>query len=227
MDYYFGIAEGDTVVLSPEEFNHLKNVKRIKSGDIVKVTDGMGNLFTCEFTGNNSPLRLRSVETVWPKNYRLHIAVAPTKNTDRIEWFVEKAVETGIDTVTFIQCRHSERKEIKTERLTRVAIAAMKQSKKTFLPVINDMIPFSSFIRQNHDSVKLLFTQSGAGLIRDKYKPGENLLALIGPEGDFNEDELKLAAENGFVATSLGNSRLRTETAALTVCTLFNFLNTQ
>ena len=226
-DYYFGHAEGNTVVLSGEEFNHLKNVKRIKTGDTILVTDGNGNLFTCQFAGNNSPLTLVKCENFVRKNYTLHIAVAPTKNIDRIEWFLEKAVESGIDIISFLQCRHSERKEIKTDRLTRVAIAAMKQSKKTFLPVINDMIGINEFIQKNHVGTKLIFTQNGNGNFKSNYKANNGLLAVIGPEGDFHTDEINLAIENGFQSTSLGDSRLRTETAALTVCTLFNFLNTQ
>lgn len=227
MDYYYGTAEGDNILLSSEELNHLKNVKRIKPGDTVMVTDGKGNLYTTEFTGTNTSLRITNREAREQEKHSIHIAVAPTKSIDRIEWFLEKAIETGIDRISFIQCRHSERKEIKAERLMRVAIAAIKQSNKIFLPEINDVIPFSRFIGEEQNSTKLIFTQSGSGTLKKNYSPGNSLLAVIGPEGDFHDDELRLAQEHGFVSTSLGSSRLRTETAALTVCTLFNFMNAQ
>jgi 16S rRNA (uracil1498-N3)-methyltransferase len=229
MDYYYGHAEGDSIILSNEEFNHLKNVKRIKAGDNFLVTDGAGNLFTGIYKGGNSLPGLLKTESFPKKNYNLHIAVAPTKNSERIEWFLEKAVETGIDEITFLQCRHSERKEIKVERLSRVAIAAMKQSKKVFLPQIHGIISFSDFISHSASATKLIFTQAAEdeSTLNRNYKTNENLLALIGPEGDFHESELKLASDKGFIATTLGNSRLRTETAALAVCTIFNFMNAQ
>jgi 16S rRNA (uracil1498-N3)-methyltransferase len=229
MDFYYGYAKGDSVILSDEEFNHLKNVKRIKNGDEVMVTDGNGNLYHTEFAGNQAPLRIVRSKTFLPANFSLHIAVAPTKSIDRIEWFLEKAVETGISEVSFILCRHSERKEIKSERMQRIAVSALKQSKKVFLPKINEMIPFNAFIKNKKEECRLLFTQqAGANAtLSANYNKKQNLLALIGPEGDFHDDEIALAKADGFQLTSLGNSRLRTETAALAVCTLFNFINSQ
>src|SRR5262245_9252645 len=124
MDYYFGSAEGNLVILSQEEFNHLRNAKRIRPGDNVLVTDGNGTLFTAECDGTSS-LAIIKKDTFERNPFRLHVAVAPTKNIDRIEWFIEKAVETGIEEISFLLCRHSERKEVKTDRLNRVAIAAL------------------------------------------------------------------------------------------------------
>jgi 16S rRNA (uracil1498-N3)-methyltransferase len=229
MDYFFGQADGDSMLLSNEEFNHLKNVKRIKAGDLFMTTDGKGGLFTSRYTGSVSVPEIVSKEIFLPKKYSLHIAVAPTKNIDRIEWFIEKAVETGIDEISFIQCRHSERKEIKSDRLMRVAIAAMKQSKKVFLPLINEIIPFNTFITKYKTDSKLLFTQTAStdSSFSKNYRASQSLVALIGPEGDFHESEIKLAVENGFIPTTLGDTRLRTETAALSVCTIFNFMNSQ
>jgi 16S rRNA (uracil1498-N3)-methyltransferase len=232
MDLYYGKSSGNNIILDEEESNHLINVRRAVNGHVVHVTDGHGNLFTTELIKTekrNCTLQIIQTTVSSGKNYHLHIAIAPTKSIDRIEWFLEKATETGIDEITFLQCRHSERKEIKEERLNRVLIAAMKQSMKTFLPKLNPMIDFKTFMEKKNAGTLLICTMEAGETdsLKKNYKAGNDLLTLIGPEGDFHPDELALALKCGYKPTTLGSSRLRTETAALTVCTLFNFINSQ
>jgi 16S rRNA (uracil1498-N3)-methyltransferase len=147
---------------------------------------------------------------------------------DRIEWFLEKATESGIEEVTFLLCRHSERKEIKLDRLNRLVIAALKQSRKTYFPKINAMTGFVEFIESARSGEKLIFTTDTPveNNLNTMYHKGNPLNALIGPEGDFHESEINLAINKGFKKASLGSSRLRTETAGLNVCMIFNFINT-
>jgi len=231
MDYYFGkLSEENKIILEEDESNHLINVRRSKTGDIVKVTDGEGNLFISEverIDKRRCELLVREKITTQKKSYRFHIALAPTKSIDRIEWFLEKATETGIDEVSFFICRHSERKEIKIDRLNRVVVSAIKQSQKTFLPKLNPAVDFKTFISRQGSGTKLIcsMTANEHDNLKKNYQPGNSLTILIGPEGDFHVDELTQAKEAGYLAISLGNSRLRTETAALNACTIFNFIN--
>lgn len=231
MELYYGQTSGDnTITLDEDESNHLIKVNRKNTGESVLVTDGEGNLFTTQLiekTKRNCILEIKSVEKTQPRNQKLHIAIAPTKNIDRMEWFLEKATECGIDEITFLVCRHSERRELKEDRLKRVLVAAMKQSLKTFLPKLNPITDFKDFVNKESDSVKLIFTMmaSEEKNLNVNYQKGKSLTALIGPEGDFHESELEMAQKNGYVFTSLGNSRLRTETAGINVCMLFNFIN--
>ncbi len=231
MELYYGQTSGDnTITLDEDESNHLIKVNRKNTGESVLVTDGEGNLFTTQLiekTKRNCILEIKSVEKTQPRNQKLHIAIAPTKNIDRMEWFLEKATECGIDEITFLVCRHSERRELKEDRLKRVLVAAMKQSLKTFLPKLNPITDFKDFVNKESDSVKLIFTMmaSDEKNLNVNYQKGKSLTALIGPEGDFHESELEMAQKNGYVFTSLGNSRLRTETAGINVCMLFNFIN--
>jgi 16S rRNA (uracil1498-N3)-methyltransferase len=231
MDYYFGkLSKENEVILDADEANHLVNVRRAKTGDLIHVTDGEGNLFVCEVRQVGKHIcelsLLEKIKTPRPPYY-IHIAIAPTKNIDRIEWFLEKATENGIDEVSFIICRHSERKEIKIERLQRVILAAMKQSQKTFLPKMNPAIDFKKFIITKTPGKKLICSMAAEkhDNLKRNYTAGESIVTLIGPEGDFHSDELSLASQLGYHAISLGNFRLRTETAALNVCTIVNFIN--
>ena len=232
MEYYYGQPEGDHITLEETESRHLLRVRRARPGDIVFVTDGAGNLYeaTVDEAGKSSCiLRVKSTITTAPPAFSLHIAVAPTKNMDRIEWFLEKAVETGIGEVSFIECSRSERRDLKTDRLLRVMISSMKQSLGVFLPKINPMVKLDAFLGRNFDVVRIICTSEAEAMstMKKNCMPGLSLIALIGPEGDFHPDELKLAISRGFTPTSLGNKRLRTETAALNVCTVFNFLQLQ
>ncbi len=230
MDLYFGHPTGNKIILDEDESNHLLNVKRVRNGEIVYVTDGKGYKYKTElFQIEKRTCILNILETnIYKKNSnRLHLAIAPTKSIDRIEWLLEKATETGIDEISFILCRHSERKEIKIERLNKVLVSSMKQSTKTFLPKINSIVDYKSFISKNNSAIKLICTMNiGENEnFKKNYLQGNDLIVLIGPEGDFHPEEISLANQFGFKSTSLGSSRLRTETAALNVCTLFNFIN--
>jgi 16S rRNA (uracil1498-N3)-methyltransferase len=230
MDLYYGQpSEGNIIILDEDESKHLINVKRGLESDIVYVTDGKGKLFVTEIQSRdkrNCTLSILETKTSIKRKPSLHIAIAPTKNIERIEWFLEKVTEIGIDEVSFILCRHSERKEIKIERLNRVLVAAMKQSLKTFLPKLNPMIDFKKMIpNDSHNDRMICSLTDETKSFKEIYSEGKSLLALIGPEGDFHQDELLLAKENGFKTVSLGEERLRTETAGVTICSFFSFVN--
>ncbi len=239
------ISEGK-IYLSPEESLHCIRVLRHKAGDEVKVSGGDGNLYRCIIEDDNiksAILSIVSVEGGFGKhNYTLHIAVAPTKNIDRYEWFLEKATEVGIDAITPILCSHSERKIIKEERQERVVIAAAKQSLKGIIPQVNPLTPIKEFINSVSDFQggkyiaycdNELINNEGVAIkrkllqcaLKEQYAADSELksIVLIGPEGDFSLDEIKAAAAAGFTPISLGESRLRTETAALTA-TLAHYL---
>jgi len=210
--------------LPETEAYHCLKVLRMKKGDALRITDGKGNLYHAEIAeiGFNRCM-VNLLETIpqppfWEK--RIEIALAPTKNIDRIEWFAEKATEVGIDKISFLRCRFSERKEISIERIRKIMISAMKQSGKTRLPDLQEMINFKDFIRQNFDGQKFIAHcyQDEKIQLAQAYRKNENVLILIGPEGDFSEEEIDLAKEQGFTPVSLGASRLRTETAALIAC---------
>lgn len=219
--------------LPEEESQHCTRVLRLNSGDEIMLTDGKGNFYKATITAASNKRCLFSInetifqEPLWKGN--LHIAMAPTKNMDRNEWFAEKATEIGIDQLTFLNCRYSERKVIKNERIEKIIISAVKQSLKARVPLLNEMIDFKSFIKQEFKGDKFIahcYDESEKPFLKNVIKPGEDTLILIGPEGDFSEEEVKMAKEYGFKPISLGNSRLRTETAALTACHTFNLLNT-
>lgn len=217
--------------LTEEESGHCVRVLRLKEGDEILLTDGKGFFYKATITNAHPKLcEFEIIETIkqealWP--FYLHIAVAPTKNMDRMEWFAEKATEIGIDAITCLNCRFSERKEVKTARLEKILVSAMKQSQKATLPVLTGMTDFKKFVQQPFDGRKFIaHCEEGEKLLlKDTYKPGENALVLIGPEGDFSPEEIKLAIENGFEPISLGKSRLRTETAALVACHTLQVLN--
>ena len=195
------------------------------------LTDGKGNFYRAEIsTATNKRCLVNLLETIpqtplWSGH--LHIAMAPTKNMDRTEWFAEKATEIGFDELTFLNCRFSERKVIKTERIAKILISAIKQSLKARLPQLNEMTDFNKFISQPFNGRKFIAHcyEGDKPLLKDIVRKGEDALVLIGPEGDFSEEEVKKAIENGFEPISLGRSRLRTETAALVACHILNLQN--
>ena len=210
--------------LPEEESGHCVRVLRLGEGDEILLTDGRGSFYQA------------AIEQAHPKHCRvtllkswqpaplwsgyLHIAVAPTKNMDRMEWFAEKATEIGIDEITCLNCRFSERKEVKPQRLEKILVSAMKQSQKATLPLLHGMTDFRTFVKQPFEGQKFI-AHCEAGekpLLSKVYHPGERVLILIGPEGDFSPEEIALAQEQGFQPISLGPSRLRTETAALAAC---------
>lgn len=220
-----------TPQLPEQESQHCAKVLRMKEGERLTVTDGKGYFYDCTLLQAHAKHCLFSIdaEHAKPKSWHpyIHIAFAPTKNMDRNEWFVEKATEIGIDRFTPLACRFSERKEIKTERLQKIAIAAMKQSQQAVLPEIDEMMRFSDFISRPFQGQKFIAHcyNSEKKLLAQQYKKDENVLILIGPEGDFSEEEVAEAIENGFQPISLGENRLRTETACLTAVHTVHIIN--
>lgn len=222
----------EEIVTTPEESRHISKVLRMIPGDDACFTDGRGNLYQCELLDNHPKhCCFRIIKKEYrPKsgNYHLHLAVAPTKNISRFEWFLEKATEIGIDEITPLICDHSERLKMKIERFLKIARAAIKQSQQLWLPQINEPVRFSQFInQQGKESLNYIawVSDDHDTLLRDHYRKGHNATILIGPEGDFSASEIKSALNTGFKPISLGKNRLRTETAALVACHTIVFLN--
>lgn len=223
------IKEGEHF-LDADESRHCSKVLRKKAGDQITVTDGSGVFYEVKLLQIDLKRCSFSIVDTTPepeRNFSIHIAVAPTKNIDRIEWFVEKSTELGIDEISFIQCEHSERVHIKTDRIERVAINAMKQSLKASLPKINPLKKFKDFIpdQSSGNGFIAYVDTSNTQHLKDLAKPASSYIVLIGPEGDFSKEELQLATNMGYRKVSLGNSRLRTETAAVAACHTLNLLN--
>jgi len=223
---------GNTLLTLPaEESVHIARVLRMKKGDQLKLTDGKGNTAIAAIEEPNPKacsVNIISIESAHQKGFRIHLAVAPTKNAARFEWFLEKATEFGIDEITPVYCDHSERQKLRTERLEKVVIAAMKQSLSSFLPLINQPADLSQLIRSNAGRENCFIAwvdDKPRPHLKDVCLPGKDALVLIGPEGDFSPREIKLALESGFLPVSLGKARLRTETAALASCFIVNLLN--
>ncbi|WP_075602513.1 16S rRNA (uracil(1498)-N(3))-methyltransferase [Saccharicrinis aurantiacus] len=221
----------DTHTLNPIDSKHCVRVLRHTVGDQISVMDGIGNWFNCEIIEDNPKkckVSILSKKEDNPRKSALHIAVAPTKNIDRLEWFLEKATEMGIEQITPILCEHSERKIIKPERLEKVIISAMKQSLKAYKPILNQLTPFKAFIAKNSNADNSFIAHCNGGtkdILKSVYPKGENTTIMIGPEGDFSVSEVELALKSNFRAISLGEARLRTETAALMTCATFNITN--
>jgi len=224
------LANDNTYTLSESESKHAIRVLRLKHGDILTLVNGIGSFFDATIISDNPKkceVEITNVRNEANKKPQLHIAIAPTKNNDRTEWFVEKCTEIGISQVSPILCKHSERKKIKQERFEKTAISAMKQSLKATLPTVKELTPFNKFITEPFDGKKYIAHcySENQKHYKDLYTKGDNSLVLIGPEGDFSPDEVKLALENGFEPITFGESRLRTETAGVVACTTFNLLN--
>ena len=217
--------------LPEEEAQHCIRVLRLNIGDEVTLTDGKGCFYKAEISAATHKRCLVTVKESIPQPpltlCRIHIAMAPTKNMDRNEWFAEKATEIGIDQLFFLCCRFSERKVIKTERIEKILVSAMKQSLKAYLPKLNEMMEFDKFIAQDFKGQKFIAHcyEGAKPQLKHILKPGKDAIVLIGPEGDFSEEEVEKAINNGFIPVSLGRSRLRTETAALVACHTLNLLN--
>lgn len=217
--------------LPEEESLHAVRVLRLKEGDNIEVVDGKGGLFLCRITlahPKRSIVEIISSNEV-PNHWKCNItvAIAPTKSLDRMEWMAEKITEMGVDRIIPLRCRYSERKELKTDRLRKILVSAMKQSLKAVLPVIDDMTPFIDVVKMNFSGQKFIAycDRDDRHLLAGKYNCGENVLILIGPEGDFSKEEIKLALDNGFIPVSLGDSRFRTETAAIFACSVIHVKN--
>ena len=232
MDILFYCPDIRTNPAMPEaESQHCARVLRMKEGATLFITDGKGYFYRAQLVQADPKSCIVAIEEeiAQPKewNFDLHIAFAPTKKIDRIEWFVEKSTEIGIDSFTPLNCRYSERRNIKTTRLDKIMVSAMKQSQKSILPQFNEMMKFDDFIKQPFKGQKFIAHcyKENQELLKELYTIGENALILIGPEGDFSPEEIQLALDNGFQPISLGDSRLRTETAAIFACSTINILN--
>ena len=228
-------TEGGKVLLDPEESTHCLRVLRHSAGDEVNVVDGLGNMMRCRLTGTSlKGAEAEILETVpgWGGHpYHLNMAVCPTKNNDRFEWFVEKATEIGVDKISPVIGDHSERRIFKTERSKKIALSAMKQSLKAKLPEVEEPVSVRDFILTHKDpgpenELKLIACCFEEDTPRESVlealsgcKPDDSIVILIGPEGDFSREEAALAIGNGFIPIHLGPSRLRTETAAIAAAT--------
>ncbi|MFC2101873.1 16S rRNA (uracil(1498)-N(3))-methyltransferase [Bacteroidota bacterium] len=212
-----------------EESTHIVRVLRLKEGDTLHLTDGKGILYEAEIM-QADPKRCEVTlhsHTLTPSHPQtLHIAIAPTKNISRFEWFLEKSTEIGISEITPLICSHSERTVVKIERLNKILVAAMKQSLKSWLPILKEPLKFDTLIRQKFSGQKFIaYCETGSEeLLQKIYTPGEPALILVGPEGDFSPEEVEEAKKQGFIPVSLGESRLRTETAGVVACAIFHIV---
>lgn len=232
--FYCDNIDGDRLVLDREESTHAVRVLRRTVGDSINIIDGRGGLYSATIVEADAK---RCVAEIFSKisdygerGYRLHIAIAPTKNIDRFEWFLEKSTEFGCDHFTPLLCDHSERKVIKDERSGKIIMSAVKQSLKAFLPQHDELTKFGDFVSQSFEGYKKFIAhcsdeQSERLLLRDQVVAGDKVVILIGPEGDFSPAEVARALELGFVPVSLGTARLRTETAGVMCASLLNIVN--
>lgn len=219
--------------LPEEESKHCVRVLRMTVGDELHLTDGKGNMYRCKVVSDNVKRCEVEVVQTWPEyermSYGLTMCVAPTKNIDRFEWFLEKATEIGISEVYPLECDHSERRQIKLEREEKVITAAVKQSLKAYHPVLHDLTSVRDIIAMDFEGEKYIaHCDSSFGerpYLGNLVKKGANTLILIGPEGDFSKEEINFALQNGFKAISLGRERLRTETAAVVATTVVATIN--
>lgn len=229
--FYTPDIKDDLYILNEEESRHCIKVLRLSKGDTVSLVDGIGTLYTAEITEphpKKTGLHVLNKQTEFGKReYSLHLAVAPTKNIERFEWFLEKATEIGVDEITPIICDRSERKEVKSERLNKIITSAVKQSIKAYHPRLNETVKLKSFVKSLNSKQKFIaHCNSGdKSALKDILVPQTDYIILIGPEGDFTPDEVAVCMQNGYIPITLGESRLRTETAALEACFEVNFIN--
>lgn len=229
--FYTPDIDGMFYTLNPEESKHCVRVLRLAEGEEVSLVDGRGNWYNgvvalADAKGCRVECR-EKIENYGRRDFHLHLAVAPTKNIDRIEWMLEKCTEMGVDEITMLNTSHSERKVVKDERLEKVVVAAMKQSLKAYLPKLNPMTDLKSFVVSCRETQKFIAhcNEGEKQRLDELYRPGCDVVVLIGPEGDFSEEEVKIAMQAGFVAITLGESRLRTETAGIVACHSIDFMN--
>lgn len=216
--------------LDAEEARHCVKVLRKKSGDLIRLTDGKGAFYEAVLLKTDDRQCTFQIEqkinVPSPAHY-IHLAISPTKNPDRIEWFIEKAIELGIDRISLMECEHTERSYVKTDRLEKVAVSAMKQSLKATLPQIASLSAFSGIVSSAQESERFIayVDEANPRHLKDAATKGASYLVLIGPEGDFSKEELDHALQQGFQKVSLGKSRLRTETAGLAACHILDLIN--
>lgn len=220
--------------LPAEEANHATRILRMQGGDEMVVMDGEGTFYRAELTLATPKKCLYEVKETMKQERtwrgRIHLAIAPTKNIDRMEWLVEKATEVGFDEISFLNCKFSERRNIRADRIEKIVVAAMKQSRKAWKPIVNELIDFDKFVGQPLRGKKFIAHCYDEVERKDLYEllgqtpADEEVTVLVGPEGDFSIDEVNLALDKGFESVSLGNSRLRTETAGLMAVTMAQLL---
>lgn len=231
--FFYVSNAGQENEMPTEEALHALRVLRIKSGDEINLMDGVGNFYRAEVTLAATKRCLYEVKEVLPQqpawHGHVHLAIAPTKVMDRIEWMAEKATEIGFDELSFLNCKFSERKTMRTVRLDKIVISAVKQSHKAWKPIVNQMVSFKEFIAQPRKGRKFIChcyeEFEKVDLMTELQKPYDedaDVTVLVGPEGDFSVDEVKLAIANGYESASLGTSRLRTETAGLMSVAMVN-----
>jgi 16S rRNA (uracil1498-N3)-methyltransferase len=226
--FYIQNITGSIAILDETDSRHCILVLRMRRGDSVNLTDGKGGFYegiidsvnpravTVEITKNE--------QNYGAKDYYLHLAIAPTKNIDRFEWFIEKAAEIGIDEITPLLCQRSERKNLRNDRLEKILVSAIKQSVKSYLPVLNQMIGFDKFISgsvKDNKYIAICSNDKRSDLIKT-HNQSRTFTILIGPEGDFSQEEIGSALKNRFLPVSLGASRLRTETAGVVACQIIS-----
>lgn len=230
--FYHPIIENNTLefIFPADESKHIAKVLRKSPGDILQITNGRGDLFQAEITladHKKCKAKIISTRTYPPAPYQLHMVVAPTKLNDRFEWFLEKATEIGVHEITPIICDRSERKVIKMDRMEKVVQSAMKQSLNTYLPKLNEAISFKEYINRPKDGDLFIAhcEEDHKKELFHSVRPKQNTIILVGPEGDFSNAEILLALKKGFKAVALGETRLRTETAAVVACTTMAMIN--
>ena len=231
--YFYVPDAANQVELPAEEATHALRVLRLKGGDEIFLMDGEGSFFRAEVTAASSKRCLYEIKEEMPQQRawkgHIHLAIAPTKMMERIEWMAEKATEIGFDELSFLNCQFSERKVVKTPRIDKIVISAVKQSHKAWKPVVNEMTPFKEFVAQPRTGKKYIChcyeEIDKVDLFAELQKPLDdegNVTILVGPEGDFSIEEVQLALQHGYVSVSLGTSRLRTETAGLMAVAMAN-----
>ena len=229
--FYLPNADVGIISFPEDESKHIVRVLRMREGDGFYVTDGKGNMYDAELIDAH-PKRATVILSNQRRGYdvrdfRVSIAIAPTKLNERTEWFLEKATEIGIDEVKLFSSYHSERRTVNLERFKKIVVSAMKQSVKSKMPQLDEMVSFDKLVRQDFAGQKFIawIDEDVNEQLCDLYKKGENALVLIGPEGDFSKEEVALAKDNGFIPVSLGDARLRTETAAVVACHTIQLIN--
>lgn len=232
MHLFIGNIEGNFAEISGDESHHFTKVLRGKVGQEIQITDGKGKMgkgIVSQINSKSVEIDLNEIiENHEKRPYKIHVAIAPTKSMERMEFFMEKATEIGIDEITFLKTFHSERKNINLDRCRKILVSAVKQSLKAYVPQLNDLVKFNDFVKENHSENKLIAhcdEDSTRVNFKEFIQPQKDYLILIGPEGDFSKEEIEFAQENGFTGISLGNQRLRTETAALNAVFSANWIN--
>lgn len=229
--FYLPDAREGNVSFPEEESKHIVRVLRMREGDTFCVTNGKGSLFDAELIDAHPKRAMANLlnrrEGYDNRAFKLSIAIAPTKLNERTEWFLEKATEIGIDEIKLFASYHSERRVVNVDRFKKIVVAAMKQSVKSNMPIIEEMQTFENLVRQDFHGQKFIawIDEEVKDQLCNLYDKGSDVLVLIGPEGDFSKDEVELAKANGFVPVSLGEARLRTETAAIVACHTIQLIN--